>query len=83
MLEFLLQVVNQSNTDHTKDTAHLPLSHGQLGLQLYEPVFLHIVSAMVDGEDHWSGQQGSWRSAADHWTQHCLDVLYWGSGKDR
>lgn len=62
---------------------HLPFSHGQLVLQLNEPVFLDVVGAVVDGEDHWSGQQGSWRPTTHHWAQHRLDVLYWGSGKDR
>lgn len=67
---------------HSAST-HLPLPHGQLVLQLYEPVFVDVVSTVVDGEDHRSGQQGSWRSTAHHWAQHRLDVLYRGSGKDR
>lgn len=76
------QIVHTNKKD-TKLNAHLPFSHGQLILQLYEPVFLDIVSAVVDGENHWSGQQGSWRSTAHHWAKNCLDVLYWGSGKHR
>ncbi|TNN80620.1 hypothetical protein EYF80_009128 [Liparis tanakae] len=50
---------------------------------LNEPVFLDVISTVVDGEDHWSGQQGSWRSTAHHGAQHRLDVLHRGSAEDK
>lgn len=65
------------------DCSHLPLSHGQLVLQLNEPVLLDIISTVVNGEDHWSGQQCPCRSTTHHWAQHRLDVLHRGSGEDK
>lgn len=66
-----------------QNAPHLPVSWEQLVLQLEQPVLLHVVAAVVHGEDDGSGQQSSWGSAAHHRAQHRLDVLHWGPDRER